>query len=828
MTVQGQRGVAAVAATVVGVCLAVAAPPRIVPPPPRAPADGAPVRAGRPLLPGPAFGDPRSVALVEVGGAETVVRLTPVDDAGAPVNGGRVVVLLAGERRTIDLRRAFPVGDLLGRRLLVETLEGDGEVRVEAAWLAQPRPALAATTTRRPSRNLPAVQRPTSEELIDEAESGGVIDHETAVLYRVFDIFGDARLPEAYRGDDAGVLDSRYLGTVRRELDTYSTETQAALQPFLMPPIYEGSWASPAAAAPAAALRKAASDFDPCTIVSEDWDYRERPGGKVRVWFMKNTTDASRASDAATSADTEIWPKLAGLMVREPRSDAAAPCNGGSDRLDIYLADAGTNFVDCLDGDCTYCPDYVCLRRTSNRSILAHEIFHTFQDAFSVALGHCPTDRDYLWWTEGSADWAMDFVYPTRNAEHSSAPRFLRVPEVSLDEPDRRHAYGTYLLPFFQHRSTDEPGFVRETQELCSVARAVEAFDAALSGEGLKEIWPAFAVHNYNFLPIIDYWMWDGLGYGAKRETIGATLSGTGGREFEVDFDLPPLSATYRRYIFSDPEVRSVAFWNGVTHELEVQASSFGDIYGHSDADPADIDGLHVHAFVKIAGQAWRGPEDWTNDRVVEYCRDKNDEDIEELVLVISNAQFADPNKRAVPPGLTPRVALSNMGCFQWKGTTRFAVTGDTTITATVDDLVLERVGGGSGPKDGQVAYVVKSGTLDVKVAGGCTGEATFDLALVVSPGQPPTAPPVLHHHMVFVPLTSVGFRGYWLTGAVLETFQVTCPPNEPIAFPVPPWIDTPCFPPALCKAEPDGSIKGSWDYLDGHYTWELQPEKEP
>ena len=43
---------------------------------------------------------------------------------------------------------------------------------------------------------------PSSEELIDRALASGAIDTETALIYKVYAAFGDARLPSQYRGDE--------------------------------------------------------------------------------------------------------------------------------------------------------------------------------------------------------------------------------------------------------------------------------------------------------------------------------------------------------------------------------------------------------------------------------------------------------------------------------------------------------------------------------------------------------------------------------------------------------------------------------------------------
>ena len=83
---------------------------------------------------------------------------------------------------------------------------------------------------------------PTSEQLIDEALARGEIDSETALTYKVFAAFSDARLPSVYRGNDQGLVDSHILAEVQARYASLSAATQANLDPFLIPPAYVGSW----------------------------------------------------------------------------------------------------------------------------------------------------------------------------------------------------------------------------------------------------------------------------------------------------------------------------------------------------------------------------------------------------------------------------------------------------------------------------------------------------------------------------------------------------------------------------------------------------------
>src|SRR5205823_10443603 len=109
-----------------------------------------------------------------------------------------------------------------------------------------------AEPTRRHRAVAPPKELPTSFALIDQAEASGAINSETALLYRVYSLFSDARLPAQFRGDDKAVFDSVYLAEVMHQYGTLSPSVRAAVQPFLIPPAYQGSWVNMKAGSPLA------------------------------------------------------------------------------------------------------------------------------------------------------------------------------------------------------------------------------------------------------------------------------------------------------------------------------------------------------------------------------------------------------------------------------------------------------------------------------------------------------------------------------------------------------------------------------------------------
>ena len=771
------------------------------------------------------------VELCETAAATLVARLTPQVPPGLPPHGGRVVVLNAGECRLVRLGEAFAAEDLVGNDLLVEVLEGDGRLAMRLLGVdggddtangqaepPAPREAAGslATVSHAPRRRL-EVQTLTSTDLIDQAETGGTLNHETAVLYRVYVIFGDARLPAAYRGNDAGAFDSLYLETVHVEWNTYSPATQAALLPFLKPPAYEGSWATPAGG------HAHGTATDICGALSVLWAWKENPSGKVRVWYWAFlSADAAKAAVLANEADAVIWPNISGFMApHQPLSDAGYSCNGGSDRLDIYLSDIGrstTGPVGLNIYKCKNTPAYISLNRSESASTLAHEIFHAFE--YSLPLASCLTSSDYNWWTEGSAEWVMDKVYPDVNREHQSAGWLPGQPGVSLDVNVDGHRYGTYLVPFYYYKKTGSAAFVKRVWDNCQGLDAVNAFHTAVA-EGWDGIWPEVVLHNWNTEPVHQYFDWDKIKLFPAKVTspVPVTLAGARDKEYTITYDLPKLSGAYEHYTFPDSTVRSVAFWNGATFDLQKTTGGMISPYWEAKTySGGETKGVRVQALIKVK-DVWR-QEDWTSLPSKFFCRDVANERIQELVLVISDSQFLDPGQRAKPPGLDPRLSVSNMGCYKWKGTGLSTIVGEggDTATANVTDVTWTREP--TFPGDNSVHYSA-TGSLTAVVSGLCNG---------TSPPLP-IRPDGLSFLQTanYAPVDTANRRAYWGVGVMLGvTFGVECPGwSEPA--PVPQWFAT--FEDPFKFVSPDGTkihdtVTGAGGV--GTFTVNLTSQPEP
>src|SRR5437867_8470505 len=229
--------------------------------------------------------DPK-IRFIETKGETLALRVIPLDRTSEEIGSGRIILLKPLEQREMRLRDEFAEEALAETKLRVEALDGRGQMTVTSTQL------LADSSTVRRRAVSPPKPRPPSFTLIDQAEASGAIDSETALLYRVYSLFADARLPAQYRGDDSGVPDSLYMAEVRERFPTLSPATQAAVQPFLIPPAYKDSWVNTKAGGAVTTL----ATRPPCESLSDKWVGVLSSNNFVEVWYRSDL-----AGDAETA-----------------------------------------------------------------------------------------------------------------------------------------------------------------------------------------------------------------------------------------------------------------------------------------------------------------------------------------------------------------------------------------------------------------------------------------------------------------------------------------------------------------------------------------------
>lgn len=410
---------------------------------------------------------------------------------------------------------------------------------------------------------------PGPDVLIDRALAAGRIDAEQAFSYRVYALFGDERLPAEFDGPPSDEPDHALLRELASTVHLLSPATQDRLRPFLLPPMYAGSWYAQRAglAAPVAGRAQVASVAEAGRSASSvNCEASRLPDffPKVstehfNIFYMKSLDPAQDALSEQVVAMIasfieEIHATETGLLARFPIADTGEACNGGDAKVDIYYGGfalfgtgawtttyplpPGTTGVNA----CANRPSVMMLNKTSKefmaierslaqgrpmaRSIVAHELLHVIQ----FAMQRQASCDDTLWFDEATAQWVMDHVVPTipqgdpgefgmEPGAGRVAPNFAKSGPsladylfaghmVPIEKPGasvKRNGYADYL--FFQYLArTQTPGRIKQIFD--AMAGGKDSVAAIAAAVDMKATWPAFARTLWIGVTdhVLDYW----------------------------------------------------------------------------------------------------------------------------------------------------------------------------------------------------------------------------------------------------------------------------------------------------------------------------------
>jgi hypothetical protein len=536
----------------------------------------------------------------------------------------------------------------------------------------------------------PTPGAPLSSDLIAAAEKAGSITHAQALEYTVYSLFNDARLPAQFRGAPSD--DSQVMGQVRSAWATLPPQVQAALTPYLLPPNAPGSWNSPDAAA--------------ASTEAIEWrNVRSTKG--VKVWYQtRYTGDDVKAAQLVAQIDGRIVTTLNDVMQRLWKGDDGLPHNGGDGLLDIYLVRGPKVSYRGLATPYMGCQQTAAwINLNSDRPIgdethagiiqtAAHEMMHTVQYTYALKEA-CAT---YDWLAEATAKWFEHHSYRNAQSEQPYAPSYLTTTYWPLENTANDRHYGAYLYFFYVAEKKGRPSIVRSAWQNAATMGSLEAVDSATS---FGSNWGDFAVDNWNWGPDSDYQQWDHLlERAAPHSPPTAVTPGSGLHIYPIPATLEHMSIQYFHYTFADETARAITFFNGVTSNLSERPDNFHatDKYYQGDYLPLDqYTGIEVRAAYKIAGDPQWKTADWTLDQRTAFCRDKADERLEELVIILVNGERDQTSSSYTfnAQGVGPRLVVSNSGCWQFKGTLQVTSAGGEDnwdqFQIDVPEIVLER-----------------------------------------------------------------------------------------------------------------------------------------
>lgn len=499
----------------------------------------------------------------------------------------------------------------------------------------------------------PLAPPPTSEALIAAALQAGDITYEQSLLYRALALYDWPGLPDEYRSpiiDYSAAV--RLFGEVETNRDQLSQGLLDQLAPFMARPndpisVFNNPPSPQAAAAgPAPTWRSAAA-----------------AGTNVRVW-VKDVSDGPLAGYAI--AVSTVWPKLQQVFGLPNPDKIASPATAVNPdtRIDIYFA--STAEIDPRDLACTVdctlatanglttpidlngqtSSAYIMVRNSLTGDdllkVVAHELAHAVQDKYDF--------NEPAWLGDATADWAaFRVLQELGTATRSNLFRRAKIVIDNYSQPltrdvgESRYAAWVYFLFASMERGD---GIVKSIwQDAAAAGKQNEK--AADHVFPFDDWFDNFTVRNWNQDSVDpmykDAKAGDTAPYpasivpkipAARDRTFGGSTSVT------EEAVLPPLSSFYYRYTF-EGDVRNV------------------DFYPLLNANP------HAHwwAIVKI-GNDWKAPEDWSTTESKTFCRDIADEDISEVILILSNSDMNDD----MPGGPKLHVDVGETGCPGWAG----------------------------------------------------------------------------------------------------------------------------------------------------------------
>jgi hypothetical protein len=460
-----------------------------------------------------------------------------------------------------------------------------------------------------------------------------------AVLYKLFAVFGDRRLPKRYRGDGSRVDGSSAVQTALARFQSLPARIRAQVQPFLLPPIYKGSFASRGRGG-ARMSQADPDDFDACSVRLSEWSSVVTDNGAARVWWRNSSDDAADARRLKRELDGNIWRYLTGVMGgHAPLPDGDKRCGGPDSKLDVYLwptANPGNGITGPLGTCHKASPSWVAVHPKAPRGVLAHEFMHVLQNTFPLA-GDCKTWHNL---EDVAATWAEDRAYHFDQTEHHFNE--LVVAPISLFGYGDGEPGWAFMFSATQHES---PAVVRRLFEMGATrADPLDALDAALPN-GLEGAWPTFARDAWNRrLPpsalTQSFFNWDAWRVTPNVDPLDYHLK-TRKWEGELPIELSGLTRQYYDLRFDNRNAREITFKD---------PSAVGE-------DPH----LRTWAFFKIARKGWKS-EDWTGRERVEFCRDDKAEDVRQVVLVQSTSKRPPPGapKTVVTQTKKPKIQLQD------------------------------------------------------------------------------------------------------------------------------------------------------------------------
>ena len=527
-------------------------------------------------------------------------------------------------------------------------------------------------------KELPA----TSEELIAAALEASTINYETSLRERAFALYNDPRLDARFRSP---VIDWEAGRALFAEIDekaaTLSKELLADLAPirarpsdvisvFNRPRADKQSSQGPRRESLVRRVATRTPAQARCISVTKmdvSWKSYLVPGTNIRLWIQYGTEGELKNVFAPMVG--KVWRAFPDYFTY-PLPDNGNVCDESNpdSAVDMYLVIGST--LDPREKLCglTTAPSGCTLSSlrasgatqstesatppkssaymminidTPDRTLLldtiAHELAHAGQCAYDA--------HDDNWLMESTATWVAFKVFKALGNTPREEYRLLRtfygsdlVPvfpnlDKTLIVPQNR--YGGWL--FFYSASVDLGDNIVKAvwQAAVGPPRGIEVVDRVIP---LDKHFPRYAVRSWNQDLTPQPWP-----YKTDDKTFPPDL--------KPDPITPVKFLTASIQTLNQPVDPLAARYHRVTFAAGIRKVTFENFF-------SDIPYAHVWAVKKI-GNDWKEPEDWSKEEQKIFCRDLADENLTELVIVVSNTHRQFP----LPADPAPRIIGDSVGC---------------------------------------------------------------------------------------------------------------------------------------------------------------------
>ncbi len=466
---------------------------------------------------------------------------------------------------------------------------------------------------------------------IQQAFLDGEIDRKTEVLLMLQAVYAPENLPEQYTGpkgtDKIITLKSelQWLINHQHELDP---QTEAAVRPFILSPKDPGSYFHPAYAEDSNLLKNlglvktahaAVNDWNKIGLnisaVSSDITLYYRVKGLPASKQLEIELQVLEIEEAIKKA----WPMFKDLLNIQPALD-----------LEIYLTN---RLAADINGEAIYYSRNGNISRYEIRlneslgdqelqATAVHELFHIFQ--YEMGLTWFDISPELEWLIEATAVWSEHHVYPSYNTEHEYLDEFFEHLNSDRLSTFNTREYASYMLFYFLGNYWGTPPDIVEILN----AAVGESFTMDISGmfmreigwENMKDFYGEFAFYNWNQEP---YKLYVDTPFFPEKKPAGNSKEKyevwfTEEREYSVFMDNGGI--VYQRFEFIPPPEEMA--WARFDFEVEIPERN-------------NVQYVKRQALVKI-GDTWT-LEDWTDLKYREFCRRKDAENVDVVVLIHSN-----------------------------------------------------------------------------------------------------------------------------------------------------------------------------------------------